>query len=156
MNTLYLMFTITDRNKTRRFQALYESRGVEVHFLMTGSGTAGSELLEYFGLERTEKAVMLAVVTDDTWRELRRGLERRLQIDVPGTGVVFAVPMSSIGGKKTLRYFTAEQSDGTPFTKRGAEQIKRLQGSSGGLFSYSNTVTPSYTYNIGAMFSTYA
>ena len=37
-----------------------------------------------------------------------------------------------------------------------AEQIKRLQGSSGGLFSYSNTVTPSYTYNIGAMFSTYA
>lgn len=37
-----------------------------------------------------------------------------------------------------------------------ADQIKRLQGSSGGLFSYSNTVTPSYTYNIGAMFSTYA
>ena len=37
-----------------------------------------------------------------------------------------------------------------------AEQIKRLQGSSGGLFSYSNAVTPSYTYNIGAMFSTYA
>lgn len=37
-----------------------------------------------------------------------------------------------------------------------ADQIKRLQGSSGGLFSYSNTVTPSYTYNIGALFSTYA
>ena len=25
-----------------------------------------------------------------------------------------------------LRYFRAEQADGTPFTKRGAEQIKRL------------------------------
>lgn len=37
-----------------------------------------------------------------------------------------------------------------------AEQIKRLQGSSGGLFSYSDAVTPSYTYNIGARFSTYA
>lgn len=36
-----------------------------------------------------------------------------------------------------------------------AEQIKRLQGSSGGMFSYSNTVTPSYTYNIGALLSTY-
>lgn len=36
-----------------------------------------------------------------------------------------------------------------------AEQIKRLQGSTGGLFSYSGTVTPSYTYNIGALFSTY-
>ncbi len=37
-----------------------------------------------------------------------------------------------------------------------AEQIKRLQGSSGGLFSYSGSVMPSYTYNIGALFSTYA
>lgn len=37
-----------------------------------------------------------------------------------------------------------------------AEQIKRLQGSSGGLFSYSGSVTPSYTYNIGALLSTYA
>lgn len=36
-----------------------------------------------------------------------------------------------------------------------SEQIKRLQGSSGGIFSYSGTVTPSYTYSIGAMFSTY-
>ncbi len=37
-----------------------------------------------------------------------------------------------------------------------AAQIERLQGSTGNLFSYSNTITPSYTYNIGALFSTYA
>lgn len=37
-----------------------------------------------------------------------------------------------------------------------AEQIQRLQGSTGGLFSYSNTVQPSYTYNVGALLSTYA
>lgn len=37
-----------------------------------------------------------------------------------------------------------------------AAQIERLQGSTGNLFGYSNTVTPSYTYNIGALFSTYA
>ena len=37
-----------------------------------------------------------------------------------------------------------------------AQQIQRLQGSTGNLFSYSNSVTPSYTYNIGALFSTYA
>lgn len=37
-----------------------------------------------------------------------------------------------------------------------AAQVERLQGSTGALFSYSNTVTPSYTYNIGALFSTYA
>ena len=37
-----------------------------------------------------------------------------------------------------------------------AQQIERLQGSTGSMFSYSNTVQPSYTYNIGALLSTYA
>lgn len=37
-----------------------------------------------------------------------------------------------------------------------AQQIQRLQGSTGSMFSYSNTVQPSYTYNVGALLSTYA
>lgn len=37
-----------------------------------------------------------------------------------------------------------------------AAQVERLQGSTGNVFSYNGTVTPSYTYNIGALLSTYA
>mgnify|MGYP002627247113 CR=1 FL=1 len=110
MNELYLMFTIVDRNKTKRFLSLYESCGVNVTFGMVGEGTANSELLDAFGLERTEKAVLTAAVTDVTWKEIRRGLERRLQIDVPGTGIAFTVPMSSIGGKPVLNYLTESQN----------------------------------------------
>ena len=51
MNELYLMVTIMDRNKTKRFKALYESCGINVAFDVVGSGTAASEMLEYFGLE---------------------------------------------------------------------------------------------------------
>ena len=40
------------------------------------------------------------VITDESWKEAKKGLERRLQIDVPGTGIAFAIPMSAIGGKK--------------------------------------------------------
>lgn len=110
MNELYLMFTIVDRNKTKRFLSLYESCGVNVIFAMLGEGTASSQLLDSFGLERTEKAVLTAAVTDVTWKEIKRGLERRLQIDVPGTGIAFIVPMSSIGGKKVLQYLTESQN----------------------------------------------
>ncbi len=110
MNELYLMFTIVDRNKTKRFLSLYESCGVNVIFAMLGAGTASSQLLDSFGLERTEKAVLTAAVTDVTWKEIKRGLERRLQIDVPGTGIAFIVPMSSIGGKKVLQYLTESQN----------------------------------------------
>lgn len=110
MNELYLMFTIVDRNKTKRFLSLYESCGVNVLFAMLGAGTASSQLLESFGLEKTEKAVLTGAVTDVTWEEVRRGLERRLQIDVPGTGIAFTVPISSIGGKKVLQYLTESQN----------------------------------------------
>lgn len=123
MNELFLMFTITDWNKTKRFLALYESCGINVAYSVAASGTAGGELLESFGLEKTEKAVMLSVVTDSSWKEARRGLERRLQIDVPGTGVAFAVPMSSIGGKRALYFLT----DGQNFEKGEETTLKETK-----------------------------
>ena len=120
MNELFLMVTIMDRNKTKRFKALYESCGINVAFDMTGHGTAASEMLEYFGLEESEKAVVMSVVTDDSWKEAKKGLERRLQIDVPGTGIAFAIPMSAMGGKRALYYLT----DGQNFEKGEETALK--------------------------------
>ena len=120
MNELFLMVTIMDRNKTKRFKALYESCGINVAFDMAGHGTAASEMLEYFGLEESEKAVVLSVVTDDCWKEAKKGLERRLQIDVPGTGIAFAIPMSAMGGKRALYYLT----DGQNFEKGEETALK--------------------------------
>ena len=120
MNELYLMVTIMDRNKTKRFKALYESCGINVAFDMAGHGTAASEMLEYFGLEESEKAVVMSVVTDDSWKEAKKGLERRLQIDVPGTGIAFAIPMSAMGGKRALYYLT----DGQNFEKGEETALK--------------------------------
>lgn len=36
-----------------------------------GKGTAASEVMDYFGLESAEKAVILGMVTRDTWRVLK-------------------------------------------------------------------------------------
>ena len=110
MNELYWMVTIADRNKIKRYLSVYEECGISVTFNTVGHGTAASEMLEYFGLEESEKAVVLAVVTDESWNQAKKLLERRLQIDVPGTGIAFAVPMSAIGGKKALYFLTDGQN----------------------------------------------
>ena len=102
MSRLYLMVTITNRNTVKRFTDLYKEYGAEVAFTTVGEGTAVSETLYYLGLEKTEKAVIFSVVTESTWKEIRRALENRLKIDIPGTGVAFIIPLSSIGGKKTV------------------------------------------------------
>lgn len=110
MSELYWMVTITDREKNKRFTSLYRQYGVDVTLSAVGAGTAVSEMLDYFGLEKTEKTVDFAVVTGDTWRQIKRSLQSELKIDVPGTGIAFTVPLSSIGGKKPLMFFTANQN----------------------------------------------
>lgn len=109
MGGLYMMAVITNRNMKDRFKSFFEENGQAVFFETPGRGTASSEVLDYFGLEDTEKMVYLAIVTDNMWKKLKRGLIVRLQIDVPGTGIAFTVPLSSIGGKKALQYLIQDQ-----------------------------------------------
>ena len=60
MSSLFLMVTITDRRSTDAFLQLYQQRGVDVNLRTVGSGTAVRETLATLGLEKTEKAVLLA------------------------------------------------------------------------------------------------
>ena len=104
-----MMVTITDRDRTKRFTNFYKENGIDISMITVGRGTAASEILDYFGLDGSEKCVLFQVVTDTKWNELKQGLRRKLQIDVPGTGIAFVIPLSSIGGKKTLNYLTSGQ-----------------------------------------------
>ena len=109
MSEMYMMITITKRLTSRKIHAFYEQNGLSPIFYSLANGTATSEMLDYFGLEATEKIVMMSVVTDDTWKGVKRGLEEQVQIDVPGRGIAFLIPLSSIGGKKVLQFLTDGQ-----------------------------------------------
>ena len=117
-NTLYWMVTIIDRNQSRKFLSFYRNYGISVVLSTLGHGTAAPNVLNYFSLEATQKAVLCAVVTDTVWNAVKKGLETIMQIDIPGTGVAFVVPVSSVGGKRQLQFITS----GMPFTK-GEESV---------------------------------
>lgn len=117
-NNLYWMVTIIDRNQSRKFLSFYRNYGISVVLSTLGHGTAASNVLNYFSLEATQKAVLCAVVTDTVWNAVKKGLETIMQIDIPGTGVAFVVPVSSVGGKRQLQFITS----GMPFTK-GEESV---------------------------------
>ena len=110
MSKVYMMVTITNRSIGSRMLSFYKENELAVNLNMLGAGTANSDVLDYFGLEATEKAVMFAVVTREMWRKLKRGLQKKMNIDVPGTGIAFIIPFDSIGGKKALQFFTDRQN----------------------------------------------
>lgn len=120
MSTLYMMTTISDRNQTRRFLAFYREYGITVTLITFGQGTTSSEILDSFGLEAAEKAVIFAFVTDKEWETVKNGLEKQMKIDIPGSGIAFIVPLSSIGGKKQLQFLT----EGRQFEKGEESALK--------------------------------
>ena len=110
MSELSMMVTITERSKLTTFLSFYRERQVPVQFISLALGTASNETLNYLGLERSDKCVFASFVTDEKWEELRRVLRRELQIDVPGMGIAFTVPLSSIGGRRELQFLTEHQN----------------------------------------------
>ena len=109
MSELYLLVTITSRNLTKSFTSFYEEMGMPVSVITVGYGTASSEILDYFGLDGSEKSVLFHFITDTTWKTVKRQLRLRMKIDIPGVGIAFLVPLSSIGGAKALNYLTCGQ-----------------------------------------------
>lgn len=120
MSELSLMVTITERKLTRKFDAFFKEQGLEVSFITLGNGTAASEILDYFGLEGSEKGIFFHIVTQETWKDLKRTLNSKMKIYVPGIGIAFLVPLSSIGGKKALNYLTCGQE----FVKEEESSLK--------------------------------
>ena len=109
MSELFLMVTVTSRKVTKKFSDFYTSMGLPVSFITLGSGTASSEVLDYFGLDGSEKGILFHLITDTKWKEVKRQLRLRMNIDIPGIGIAFLVPLSSIGGTKALNYLTVGQ-----------------------------------------------
>jgi len=109
MGSLYLMTTIVDRKIVKRYIELYQENNLNVMFLSLGYGTAVSEVLDYLGLDSTEKAVAFSVVEETYWFTLKKQLQKKLQIDAPGGGIAFIIPLSSIGGKKTMQYLLEQE-----------------------------------------------
>ena len=109
MGKLYLMTTIVDRKVSKKYLNLYKENDHHVMFSSLGFGTAASDILNYLGLEATEKAVMLSIVTRERWKDLKKGLQKEMNIDVPGTGIAFLIPVSSMGGKKALQFMLMGQ-----------------------------------------------
>lgn len=109
MGNLYLMTTIIDRKAVNKYRDLYLENDLHVMYLTLGYGTVSSEILDYLGLDSKEKAVAFCVLEEASWINIKTQLQKKLKIDAPGEGIAFIIPLSSIGGKKTLQFLLESQ-----------------------------------------------
>ncbi len=104
MGNLYFMTTIVERKDIHKYLDLYRENNLHVMFVTLGMGTVANEVMDYLGLDSAEKAVAFSVLEEDDWQNIKKQMERKLKIDAPGGGISFIIPLSSVGGKKTLQF----------------------------------------------------
>lgn len=109
MSDVYIMTTIIDRKNSKKYIDLYKKDKLEVMYITLGEGTARGDILDYLGLEASDKMVIFNFVQQHDWMLTKKDLQRKLQIDAPGEGIAFLVPLSSIGGKRTLQFLLDRQ-----------------------------------------------
>ena len=103
---LSFMLCIVDRRRSEAYVSLCRSLGLPLTLSMLGRGTAMRAHLDLYGLEATQKAVVATVADGQNARRLFREAKRQLYLDIPGNGIMLALPIKSVGGGKTLAYLT--------------------------------------------------
>ena len=112
---LYYVITISDRDRAEILANIYQTAGTGMVLTKLGRGTATGEQLSSYGLDATEKAIVSTVADAEQTRQIFKLSKRRLFIDVPGNGVMMAIPLKSVAGGRTLGYLTdSTQTGGKP------------------------------------------
>ena len=101
-----LMVTIIDRGKGKKLMTYYESQNVKYTLLCFGKGTASSEVLEYLGLDEAEKDIFLSIVYEEDVPKIFGTLDTELELHKAGKGIVFTIPLDSIGGMASYHALT--------------------------------------------------
>lgn len=109
---LYYVISITDRDRAQQMLELHRDLQLSLVLTNLGNGTATSEYLALYGLEKTEKALISTVADASSLKKLMRAAKQKMFIDIPGNGIMISIPIKSVGGGKTLAYLTDGQSPG--------------------------------------------
>ncbi len=109
---LYFVLSIVERQNESKIVKICHDLGLTFVLTALGNGTATHEHLSLYDLEASEKAVVSTVASTDNVKELFKKAKIELCIDIPGNGIMMAVPMKSVGGGKTLSYLTDTQKLG--------------------------------------------
>ena len=102
---LKIIITVVDRPKGEFYMDVIGGFDVNYQMILSGQGTASSELVDLLGLN-PEKAVILSVAREDMVPKIMHTLEDKFQTVRNGNGIAFAVPLSSIIGVNLYQFMS--------------------------------------------------
>ena len=102
---LKLLFTVVDRPKAEYYLDVLSDLEVNCQIVTGGKGTATSDMVDLLGLN-PNKAVLIGVIREDLTDNIMKVLEEKFRTVRNGTGIAFAVPLSSVIGVNMYRFLS--------------------------------------------------
>ena len=102
---LKLLFTVVERSKAEFYLDVLSEFEVNYQMVVSGKGTAATDLLDMLGLN-PHKAVILSVVREDLVDGILKCLEDKFSTIRQGKGISFAVPLSSVIGVNMYQFLS--------------------------------------------------
>lgn len=109
-----MLVAIVDRGKRRRVRRTLEAYGIRFSMNLMGMGTAKNDLLTYLGLGDRERDIVLAGISGSARKTVLSALYAELKLYRQGSGIIFVLPMNSVGGRATLRILQGDVPGDTP------------------------------------------
>lgn len=123
MKDYRLLLCIVRRDQYESYLNMFKSIGIEAQFASLCNGTASKSLLDYMGLEKTEKVLLQAFVPSHYAKRILRRLVDVMGIEVPGNGIAMTIPIGSVGGQSSLDYLTKGQ---TQQQETSTDEVKKV------------------------------
>ena len=102
---LKLLVTVVDRIKGEFYLDVISQFDVNCQMLVSGMGTASSDIVNLLGLE-AHKAVIISVVREDLVDMVMETLEDKFSTIRNGKGISFAIPLSSVIGVNMYQFLS--------------------------------------------------
>ncbi len=109
MGYLDIFISITTGEFSEKCRDIYQKHGLEAIVSTFGHGTADSVLMDYFGLETSEKYVQFLAMGGEMSKKLLVEFRKAVHYEKRGSGIAFILPVSGVGGKTVMEYMMSGQ-----------------------------------------------
>lgn len=95
MVNIKLLFIILDEGYSKKIKNILNKFNIKITTVSKASGTASKSILTYFGLNETEKEILMAIIPDYLKKEILSKLDAYFDFNNIGTGIAFTTSISS-------------------------------------------------------------
>ncbi len=95
---LEMLVTIVNRPKAEFYIDLIQAFEVNMQLVLPARGTADAKTLAYYGLEDSDKAILIGMIRRSRIAEVLGVLENKFRTIKNGKGIAFTVPLDGVIG----------------------------------------------------------